>query len=257
MKSPQEIEQMRLAGRMVHEALRRCTEACQPGATTREVDAAAISVLEENPDAVPLFKDYPGPTPAAPAFPAVTCISVNDEVVHGIPGDRVVREGDLVSVDFGVRLNGWCGDSATTILVGDVSPQKRRLCEVTQHVLQIAIDQIRPGRMWSSIAQRMEDYAVRSKMGVIRDFVGHGIGRELHEEPKVPNFCSRDLKRNDLELVPGMVLAVEPMCTLGGERVAVQGDHWTVKTVDGKFAAHYEHTIAVTEDGCDILTDGS
>jgi methionyl aminopeptidase len=254
LKSASEIRQMREAGRLVHQALQRCRAACVPGATTAQIDAQAMAVLAENPSAVGLFQWYPTYRKGE-GFPAVTCISVNDEVVHGIPGGRVIAEGDVVSVDFGVRLNGWCGDSATTIMVGKVSPERRRLCEVTEHVLQIAVENMRPGLRWSRIAEMMQRYAEQAGMGVIRDFVGHGIGRNMHEDPKVPNFVSRELLRNDIELVPGLVLA-EPMCTLGTEKVTVLSDGWTVVTADGKAAAHYEHTLAVTETGCEVLTDG-
>ena len=255
-KSKEQIARMRDSGRWVHEALRRCREVCRPGVTTGAIDAAAESVLDEC-GGTPLFKNYPASSPGARAFPASTCISVNEEVVHGIPGDRVVRDGDIVSIDFGVRIDDWCGDAATTILVGNVDEPVRRLCEVTEHVLTIAIENIRPGRRWSQVARQMENYAARAKLGIVREFVGHGIGRKLHEEPKVPNFVSRELLRNDIELRPGLVIAVEPMCCLGGESVRVLGDQWTVVTVDGLPAAHYEHTIAVTESGCEILTDGS
>ena len=255
-KTPQQIERMRESGRWVHEALRRCREACQVGTTTAEIDAAAESVLDEC-GGIPLFKNYPASSPGGEPFPASTCISVNEEVVHGIPGDRKIKDGDIVSIDFGVKIDGWCGDSATTILVGNVPEPVRRLCEVTEHVLTIAMENIRPGRRWSQVARQMETYASRAKFGIVREFVGHGIGQKLHEEPKVPNFVSRDLLRHDIELTPGLVIAVEPMCCLGGESVKVLADHWTVATVDRKPAAHYEHTIAVTESGCEILTDGS
>ncbi|MBI1372893.1 MAG: type I methionyl aminopeptidase [Phycisphaera sp.] len=256
-KTPEQIEKMRRAGGLVHEALRRCRAACRPGVTTAEINAEAQRVIDETPGAVGLFKNYPAPSPRTPAFPAVTCISINEEVVHGIPGDRVIREGDLVSVDCGIRIDGWCGDSATTIMVGNVSAEDRRLCEVTEHVLRIAIENIRPGRRWSQVAQRMQDYAERAGMGVVRDFVGHGIGQSMHESPKVPNFVSDDLLRHDILLKPGLVLAVEPMCCLGTDRVKVLKDGWTVVTADKKAAAHYEHTIAVTDSGCTVLTDGS
>lgn len=255
-KSRQEIERMRRSGRLVHEALRRCREACKVGASTREIDEAAESVLRENPGAVGLFQWYPT-YKKGEGFPAVTCISVNEEVVHGIPGERVVREGDLVSIDFGMRMDGWCADSATTVMVGKVTGEHRKLCEVTEHVLRIAIENLRPGRYWSQIARMMQNYAERQGYGVIREFVGHGIGAAMHEEPKVPNFVSPELRKRDIELRPGMVLAVEPMCTLGGHKVEVLGDGWTVATVDRKASAHYEHTLALTETGCEILTDGN
>lgn len=255
-KTRDQIDRMRKAGRLVHEALRRCREAIKPGMTTGQLDAIAEQVIQENPGAVGLFKWYPTYKSTDPdVFPAVTCISVNDIVVHGIPGPRVLNEGDLVSIDFGVRLDGWCGDSATTLMVGKVTQEHQRLCEVTQHVLQIAIENIRPHRRWSQIASQMQRYAQQAGMGVIRDFVGHGIGRTMHEDPKVPNFAARD--QGDFELRQGMVLAVEPMCTLGTDKVKILPDKWTVVTADGKFAAHYEHTIAVTERGAEVLTDGN
>lgn len=255
-KSPQQIERIRRSGRLVHEALRRCREACRPGATTAQISAAAQSVIDETPGAVALFKDHPAQNTAVRPFPAVTCISVNEEVVHGIPGNRVIRDGDIVSIDFGVRHEGWCGDAATTILVGNVSAENRRLCEVTEHVLRIAIENARPGRAWSRIARQMQSYAERAGLGIVRDYVGHGIGASMHEDPKVPNYVSDELRKRDFELRPGMVLAVEPMCLAGGEEVKVLNDGWTVVTADGKYAAHYEHTIAVTETGCEVLTDG-
>lgn len=245
---------MRQAGRLVHEALRRCVAKCEPGVTTAEIDAEAEGVLAES-GAVGLFKYYPTYKPGE-GFPACTCISTNEEVVHGIPGDRQVQDGDLVSIDFGCRQDDWCGDSATTVLVGNVSPEWRKLCEVTEHVLLIAIENIKPGRKWSQIARLMQQYGEQAGLSVVRDYVGHGIGRKMHEDPKAPNFVSRDLLRNDIELKAGMVMAVEPMCILGSADVRTLDDGWTVVTADGMPAAHYEHTIAVTDDGCEVLTDG-
>lgn len=254
-KTPEQIEKMRAAGRLVHEGLRRCREACVPGVTTAKINAEAEQLLEEH-GAMGLFKWYPTYRPGE-GFPAATCISVNEEIVHGIPGDRVIEDGDVVSIDFGVKIDGWCGDSATTVLVGDVDADVKRMCEVTEHVLSIAIQNMRPGTKWSRVAGFMESYARQAKLGIVKEFVGHGIGQTLHEEPKVPNFVSRELRRRDFQLMPGMVLAVEPMCCLGGDDVKVLDDQWTVVTFDGRPAAHYEHTIAVTEDGCEILTDGN
>lgn len=247
---------MRVSGRVVHEALRRMTEAAKPGLTTADLDAVAQGVLDETPGAIPLFKDYPSSTPGVGPFPAVTCISVNEEVVHGIPGGRELVDGDVVSVDFGVRIDGWCGDSATTILVGEVPERTRLLCEITQKALDVAIENMRPGKRWSAIARQMQRVCEEAGMAVIRDFVGHGIGMNLHEEPKVPNFYSHELAMHDIVLSPGLILAVEPMCALGTERVRPTSDGWTIVTDDGSPAAHYEHTIAVTDDGADVLTDG-
>jgi methionyl aminopeptidase len=253
-KTVDQIARMRAAGRWVYKALQQCSEVCKAGATTADVDAQAEAVLAES-GGVGLFKNYPSYR-RGEGFPAATCVSVNQEVVHGIPGDRVIRDGDVVSIDFGIKIDDWCADAATTVMVGRVSPEVRRLCEVTQHILTIAIENTRPGEKWSRIARRMENYARQAKLGVVREFVGHGIGQALHEEPKVPNFVSRDLVRNDIELKPGLVIAVEPMCCLGSDSVRVMEDGWTVVTADGAAAAHYEHTLAVTETGCDVLTDG-
>lgn len=255
LKTPQEIEKMRRAGRVVREALNACREMCREGVTTAEIDAVAEQVLDKH-GAVGLFKWYPTYEPGK-GFPAVTCISVNEEVVHGIPGDRKIQAGDIVSIDCGANLDGWCGDSAITFMVEPITTRVRKLCEDTQHVLQIAIENIRPGRTWSQVAGLMESYAERQNYGIVREFVGHGIGQKMHEDPKLPNFVSSELRRRDISLKPGMVLAVEPMCTLGQDRVKVLDDQWTVVTADRQPAAHYEHTIAVTEDGCSVLTDGN
>ncbi len=255
LKSRDEIELIRRAGRLVYETLERCRSVCEPGVTTDRINEEAERALAES-GAMGLFKNYPTYRPGE-GFPAATCISVNEEVVHGIPGERVIQDGDIVSIDFGCRIDGWCGDSATTIRVGTLRPKVRRLCDVTDHVLRIALENVRAGRRWSEIAGLMEGYAERAGMGVVKDFVGHGIGRSMHEEPKLPNFVSRALKRNDVVLEPGMVVAIEPMCTLGTDEVTTRPDQWTVATADGSCAAHYEHMVVVTENGCQLLTDGS
>jgi methionyl aminopeptidase len=242
---------MRAAGRIVQKVHQACREICKPGVTTREIDDEGLRVITQA-GGKGLFKGYPGPTP----FPSNLCISVNEVVVHGIADDRVIKDGDIVGVDCGVEFDGWCGDAATTIMVGDVEPETRKLCEVTEHVLAIAIENIRPGRKWSQVARLMQKYAESQGLGVVRDFVGHGIGAKMHEDPKVPNFVSRDLLRNDIELREGVVLAIEPMCNLGSHEVRTLRDGWTVVTVDRKPSAHYEHTVAVTADGADVLTDG-
>lgn len=254
-KTKDEIAKMRAAGRVVHSVLQRCKEICKPGITTREIDDEAYRVFTAA-GARGLFKNYPTYR-AGEGFPAHTCISVNEVVVHGIPGDRVIQNGDIVGIDCGVEVDGWCGDSAFTVLVGDVKPEVRRLCEVTEHILKLAIENIRPGRKWSQVARLMQSYAEQAGLGVVRDFVGHGIGQRMHEEPRgVPNFVSRDLLRHDIELREGMTLAIEPMCNLGGYEVVTLSDGWTVLTADRKPSAHYEHTVAVTASGADVLTDG-
>lgn len=254
LKSKDEIEKMRAAGRVVRRVHEMCREMCKPGVTTREIDEAAEKKISDE-GAIGLFKNYPT-YKAGEGFPANLCISVNEVVVHGIANDVPIKDGDIVGIDCGVSLDGWCGDAATTILVGDVDKDVRAMCEATEHCLQIAIDQIRPGRRWSQIARLMQNYAESKGYGVVRDFVGHGIGQKMHEEPKVPNFVSRELLRDDIMLREGVVLAIEPMCNLGTKDVKTLDDGWTVVTLDGKAAAHYEHTVAVTATGSDVLTDG-
>lgn len=254
LKSREELDKMRAAGRVVHEVLNRCEEICVPGITTREIDEEAYRVFTSR-GARGLFKNYPTYKPGE-GFPSNLCISVNEVVVHGIADGRVVQDGDIVGIDCGVQLDGWCGDSARTVLVGDVSAETRKLCEVTRHVLMLAIENTRPGRRWSEVARLMQGYAEQSGMSVVRDFVGHGIGQKMHEDPKVPNFVSQDLLKNDIVLREGLVLAIEPMCNLGGQDVVTESDGWTVLTADRRPSAHYEHTVAVTGSGAEVLTNG-
>ena len=254
LKSRKEIDLMRAAGRIVHEVHNLCRDMATPWTTTRAIDEAAQKLIDAR-GARGLFKNYPTYKPGE-GFPSTLCISVNECVVHGIGDDRPIQDGDVVGVDCGVQVDGWCGDAATTILVGDVAQDVRDMCAATEHCLQIAIDQIRPGKRWSQIARLMQKYAEDRGYGVVRDFVGHGIGSSMHEEPKVPNFVSRELLRNDIHLRPGVVLAIEPMLTLGSREVKTLDDGWTVVTLDGKASAHYEHTVAVTDQGAEVLTDG-
>lgn len=254
LKSKGEIERMRAAGRVVRQVLNRCEAFIRPGVTTGQIDAECHRVFTDA-GAKGLFKNYPT-YKAGEGFPGNVCISVNDCVVHGIGDDTVIEDGDIVGIDCGVQYEGWCGDAATTVLVGNVDPRTRKLCEITQHVLRLAVENIRPGRRWSQIARLMQGYAESHGLGVVRDFVGHGIGKSMHEDPKVPNFVNRDLLRNDIVLREGLVLAIEPMCTLGKPETYTLADGWTVLTVDGEPSAHYEHTIAVTASGTDVLTDG-
>lgn len=255
LKSKDELLKMRKAGRVVRQVHEMCRQMCKPGVTTREIDEAADEMIRSK-GAIGLFKNYPTYRPGE-GFPGHLCISVNEVVVHGIADDRQIRDGDVVGIDCGVKLDGWCGDAANTILVGDVAEETRKMCEATQHCLQIAIDQIKPGRRWSQIARLMQKYAEDRGYGVVRDFVGHGIGSDMHEEPKVPNFVNRELTKNDILLKKGIVLAIEPMLNLGTREVKTLKDGWTVVTLDGKPSAHYEHTVAVTENGAEVLTDGN
>jgi methionyl aminopeptidase len=255
LKSRREIELMRLAGRTVYRALARAREVACAGMTTLELDRVVYDTYT-SAGGQGLFKWYPT-YELGKGFPGNTCVSVNEEIVHGIPGSRVLKDGDIVSVDCGIRLGGYCGDSATTIAIGTLAPAHQRLLEVTQETLNVAIREIRPGRKWSDIARKMQEYVESNGMSCVRDFVGHGIGTRMHEDPKVPNFVSDDFKkRGDFYLQPGMTIAVEPMVILGKSEVVVLDDHWTVVSKDNTPAAHFEHTIAVTATGADVLTDG-
>jgi methionyl aminopeptidase len=255
LKSDREIELIRAAGSVVHRVLMRMRELAEPGVTTGELNRVAEDMIAEV-GGIPLFKGVVNPQARFP-FPAALCTSINEELVHGIPGDRVLSEGDIVSIDCGVKLAGYCGDSATTIPVGQMSPEVTRLIEVTRQSLNLALDEIRPGRMWSEVARKIQAFVEGQGFAVVRDFVGHGIGRDMHEEPKVPNYWDNGQRPLDFELVERMVLAIEPMVNTGTHRVDYgDADRWVVVTRDRLYAAHFEHTVAVTATGVDVLTDG-
>jgi len=246
---------MRRAGRVVHAALRSASAFCVAGARTRELDAAAAEVIR-SAGATALFLNYPSFL-AGEGFPGHICVSVNEEVVHGVPGSRVLCDGDLVTIDCGVMLDGWCADAAVTVPVGPCSRDHSRLLTTTGDILDAAIEMARPGRRWSQIAKVMEEIAECSGYGVVEEYVGHGIGRSLHELPQAPAFLSRSFERNhDFVLAEGMTLAVEPMLTLGCPATRTLQDGWTVITADRMAACHVEHTIAITRYGSDVLTDG-
>jgi methionyl aminopeptidase len=250
LRSPREIAQMRKAGLLVWQAHQVAAALVRPGITTGEIDAAVEKFFVEQ-GAIPLFKGVPGKVP----FPAVTCISVNDEVVHGIPGKRVLREGDVVSIDTGCKFEGWCGDSAITHPVGKIDPEVQRLLDVTKGVLELAIQLMGQKSRWSEVAFEMGKFVRDAGFAVVESFVGHGIGREMHEDPQVPNFVSPQLRRNgDFTLEPGLVIAVEPMVNMGTKHVKSLPDYWTQATQDAKPSAHFEHTVAITEDGPWVLT---
>lgn len=256
LKSPRELELMRAAGRVVYQVLQRLREVVKPGVTTGELGRIADELIVAA-GGVALFKGVQTQNTKFP-FPAAICASVNEEVVHGIPGDRVLKEGDIISVDCGVRLRGYCGDSATTIAVGSISRESQRLLDVTSSSLDLAISEMAPGRYWSEIASAIQAHVEKAGFSVVREFVGHGIGQEMHEEPKVPNYSDRKQRKDDFRLEPGLVLAVEPMVNAGSKDVKA-GDWtgWPQVTKDGKPSAHFEHTVAVTNEGVDILTDGN
>jgi methionyl aminopeptidase len=255
LKKPAEIEKMRDAGRLVRLVLDRLGEMVAPGVTTLDLDAEAERLCRES-GAECLFLGVPGRGKAGP-FPASICSSVNEELVHGIPSKRAVRDGDILSIDFGVRLDGWCGDAAETFCVGQVEAGTRHLLEVTRNALAMAIAMTRPGMKWSSVARSMQEYVEGEGFSVVREFVGHGIGRSMWEEPKVPNFASPELESRDIDLVEGLVIAVEPMVNMGSADVKYGPDGWVVLTKDGRPSAHFEHMLAVTADGVSVLTDGS
>lgn len=249
-KSPRELRLMRQAGLLVWEAHRRVTELVRPGVTTGELDAAVERLFAEH-QAVPLFLNYPGEVP----FPAVTCISVNEEIVHGIPGERVLQPGDIVGVDTGCRISGWCGDAAVTHAVCEISDVARRLMDVTKGVLDLSIELLAVKSRWSDVAEEMSAYVHDHGFSVVDEFVGHGIGREMHEDPQIPNFNTPEFRRSgDFRLTEGLTLAIEPMINEGTKDVKVLADKWTAVTADGKLSAHFEHTVALTADGPRALT---
>ncbi len=243
IKRPKEIEAMRVSGAVVTEILEAVRSFVQPGQTTLEVDRYAASLMQKH-GARSAFLGYKG-------FPGNICISVNEEVVHGIGGSRRIQYGDLVKVDIGIFKNGWIGDTATTIPVGMIDPSITRLLNATQASLKIGIAQARPGLRVGDISAAIEQFILQNGFSVVREFVGHGVGRKLHEDPQVPNFGKAGAGP---KLKPGMVLAIEPMVNLGEPEVRILSDNWTVVACDGKPSAHFEHTVLITEDEPEILT---
>ena len=250
-KSPDELDKMRKAGAILARTISTVLEAVEPGTTTLALDRIAESFIRDN-GALPSFKGYRGSS--ATPFPATICASVNHEIVHGIPSrTRVVKEGDLLSLDFGAIWEGFHSDSAVTVFVGDVAPsaEAERLVKATEAALEAAIAQVRPGARLSDVGHAIESTADAEGFGLVREFGGHGIGREMHEDPFVQNWGAPG---RGPTMRPGLVLALEPMLTLGGDGTRMLPDGWTVVTADGSLAAHAEHTVAVTETGHEILT---
>jgi len=243
IKSSREIQLMREAGRIVAEALEKLREAVKPGITTGELDRLAEEVIVGN-GARPLFKGYGG-------FPANICTSINEEVVHGIPSLRLLKPGDIISIDIGAEKNGYCGDAAITLPVGDVDEEALKLLEVTETALMKGIEQAREGNRLTDISHAIQVHAESHGFSVVREYVGHGIGRKMHEDPKVPNYGAPG---RGPRLASGMVLAIEPMVNIGTYHVQVKQDGWTVITQDRKRSAHFEHTVAVSDNGPEILT---
>jgi len=243
IKSTREIAHLKRSNAIVAEVFQVLRKAIAPGITTKELDQMVERIILSR-GALPAFKGYRG-------FPASLCASINEEVVHGIPGQRKLREGDLVSLDVGVNLNGYFGDAAITLPVGEVDEEAKRLIEVTERALYVGIEKAKVGNRLSDISYAIQAWVENHEFSVVRDFVGHGIGRDLHEEPQIPNFGS---PHQGPRLEKGMVFALEPMVNEGTYEVKILSDGWTVVTADGKRSAHFEHTIAVTDGGAEILS---
>lgn len=244
LKTRREIELMREAGRISAAALKLAGEAVQPGMTTRQIDKIAHDYIISQ-GAVPNFLNYNG-------FPATACISINQEVIHGIPdNEHIIREGDIVSIDLGAVINGFHGDNAATFPCGKISPAAERLCNTTKEALYIGLSKAVAGNRLGDIGFAIQEHCLHRGYGVVRDYTGHGIGTHLHEDPSVPNYGKPG---KGARLLPGMTLAIEPMINEGTQDVRVLKNKWTVVTADGKLSAHFEHTVAITEGECIILT---
>lgn len=246
IKSPQELDLMREAGRVNARALAAVRELIRPGVTTAELDAAAEEVIRKH-GGIPAFKNYPGPYP----YPGTLCVSVNEELVHGIPGKRRLREGDIVSVDCGTILEGFVGDSAFTAGVGEISPVAQKLLDVTEKALQLGIEKMRVGNRTGDVSAAIQRYVEGEGLYLTREYTGHGVGRNMHEGPQVPNYGTPG---RGIPLRPGMTIALEPMVLAGTARTRVLADQWTVVSADGSPTAHFEHSVAVTEGEPVILT---
>lgn len=242
-KTPREIEIMREAGKIVALTHQELKKHIQPGITTGQLDKIAEDFIRKH-DAAPSFKGYNG-------FPGSICASTNEELVHGIPGKRVLNEGDIISIDIGAFYNGYHGDSAWTYAVGEISEGNQKLLDVTEESLYKGLDEAKAGVRLSNISHAIQNHAESYGFSIVREYVGHGVGQQLHEDPQIPHYGPPN---KGPRLKPGMVLAVEPMVNAGSRYVRTLEDNWTVVTVDGKMCAHFEHTIAITETGFEILT---
>jgi methionyl aminopeptidase len=242
-KTPREIEIMREAGKIVALTHQELKKHITPGITTKELDQIAEKTIQKY-GATPSFKGYNG-------FPGSICASVNEELVHGIPGKRKLEEGDIISIDIGAKYNGYHGDSAWTYPVGNISESVQKLLDVTEKSLYLGLEQIKPGVRLSNVSHAVQTYAEDNGFSIVREYVGHGIGQDLHEDPQIPHYGPPN---KGPRLKPGMVICVEPMVNQGRRYVKTLSDDWTVVTVDGKWCAHFEHTIALTEAGYEILT---
>ena len=243
LKSNREIELLKKAGNIVYQTHQYLKPYVKEGITTKELDKLAEDFIRSQ-DAIPSFKGYEG-------FPATLCTSINDEVVHGIPENRKLKNGDIISIDIGACYKGYHGDSAWTYPVGEITEEKEYLLEHTEKALFIGLEQVKPGNRIGDIGAAIEEYAEQHNLGVVKELVGHGVGTKLHEEPEVPNYGK---KNTGPLLKEGMVIAIEPMLNLGTADIYILDNDWTIKTDDGMPSAHFEHTVAVTKDGYQILT---
>jgi methionyl aminopeptidase len=245
IKSDEEVKIMREAGRVVGQTLQLLVEAAKPGVVVKELDKIVRKEYARR-GVIPTFLGY-----AEPPYPATVCVSINEDLVHGIPGNRVIKEGDVVSIDLGATYKGFVGDSALTIGVGEITPEAQKLIDVTRESLWRGIKAARAGVRLGVVSNTIGEYIESEGFGVVREYVGHGVGRKMHEEPQVPNYGPPD--RGPI-LRKGMVLALEPMVTVGDWRTKKQADGWTVSTLDGSLCAHFEHTIAITDGEAEVLT---
>lgn len=246
IKSDAEFAAMRRAGRVVAEVLDWARTAVKPGVTTGELDLEVERIIRSR-GALPEFKGYRG-------FPASSCLSVNDQVVHGIPGKYRLKEGDILGFDVGARLDGFVGDAALTLPVGKVSREAQRLMDTCRECLDRAVAACRPGARLTDIGRAVQTLADERGYGIVREYAGHGIGKKMHEEPSVPNYVDAETRRHDRTLKPGMAICIEPMLNIGGPEVKTLGDGWTVVTRDGTLSAHFEHTVAIRESGAEVLS---
>lgn len=248
LKTEEEIELLRKANLLVSSTLAEIAKVIRPGVTTKELDNLAEQFIRDH-GAIPTFKGYPNPYGSP--FPASICTSVNQVVVHGIPDDTILQDGDIVSVDCGTQIDGFCGDSCYTFCVGEVSDETKKLLKTTKESLYKAIEQALPGRRIGDIGYAVQQHCESQGYGVVREFVGHGIGKEMHEDPQVPNYGTRGTGK---QLRNGLCIAIEPMITQGSPKLRMLDDRWTVETCDGQCAAHFEHTIAIHNGKADILS---
>ena len=250
LKTQDEIELLRQSNLLVGRTLAEIAKIIKPGVTTRQLDKVAEEFIRDN-GAVPTFKGYPHFEPGYPAFPGTLCTSVNDMVVHGIPNDIELKDGDIVSVDCGTYMNGFCGDSCYTFCVGEVSKEKKELLKTTKESLYKGIEQAVAGKHLGDISSAIQEHCEAQGYGIVRELTGHGIGKEMHEDPKIPNYGR---KGNGILLKSGMCLAIEPMVTMGNRAIGLLPDRWSICTRDAKPAAHFEHTVAVRKGKADILS---